>query len=592
MNWATLLRIAPPAFVLVTLGVAPNVGAQPAPVRIVGSMALDSSEFKGEVTDFVAAPAVLRSNVVASVLSAGEVEIAPYGEPEDLGAFASAGIGAVRFDPPFEPPYEITRITFPSFTLNGTPAVFPSVRLCEFDPVVGLVRLETPLVQAAPYVGSSNGLNEVPVHLQVTGKDKIFYWCVDFPSQSATFPNDYPFLRWDARDTERGEFGASFIVTHLGAPVQILIGNMVVSMVCRVPSADLLPIEASGNLGANRRENKFEFSFERPRDIRADGAPMPRNSLRRTDLLFRPAPGPWKVVASAGAGSSTISIGTDVLDSLGGGYWTTQAVDKNGRRAIQSNFVWVPHTFSSLHDRFEPNGRINEATPVTPSPGYINGTPAGDRDFWTFQAKSGDVISAFVSGPPLDGINDMSPVLLLYDSRGRVVASDQIASITYRVPRRPGSGKARPERFTLLVTDAPGTIFSPTHAPRLLNPASYDLIVSVSPADGRLAGDSGPLTAGDSFRFTAVTPSGPAAPHARFVYTVPPSVDGARVTMRIYDVRGRLVRTVVDRAEHAGTRTAAWDATDRDGRTAPSGTYYAHLEIGGFRASRKVTIIR
>src|SRR5690349_20955802 len=46
--------------------------------------------------------------------SPGVVEIAQYGVAEDVATFRSTGFKAVRFDPPFAPPYVISKIRFPS----------------------------------------------------------------------------------------------------------------------------------------------------------------------------------------------------------------------------------------------------------------------------------------------------------------------------------------------------------------------------------------------------------------------------------------------------------------------------------------------
>jgi hypothetical protein len=65
--------------------------------------------------------------------SPGVVEIAQYGAPEEMATFRNGGFKAVRFDPPFAPPYVISKIRFPSLTTNGAPARFLSVRLSDSD---------------------------------------------------------------------------------------------------------------------------------------------------------------------------------------------------------------------------------------------------------------------------------------------------------------------------------------------------------------------------------------------------------------------------------------------------------------------------
>ncbi|MEZ4388538.1 MAG: FlgD immunoglobulin-like domain containing protein [Candidatus Krumholzibacteriia bacterium] len=65
-----------------------------------------------------------------------------------------------------------------------------------------------------------------------------------------------------------------------------------------------------------------------------------------------------------------------------------------------------------------------------------------------------------------------------------------------------------------------------------------------------------------------------------------------RVTLRIHDLRGRAVRTLVDSDQAAGRHDVAWDGRDRQGGLLPSGVYLVQLRVGGTVASRKLTLTR
>ena len=54
------------------------------------------------------------------------------------------------------------------------------------------------------------------------------------------------------------------------------------------------------------------------------------------------------------------------------------------------------------------------------------------------------------------------------------------------------------------------------------------------------------------------------------------------VTLRIYDVGGRLVRTLVDRHLSGATHFVAWDGRDDAGLPAASGVYFYRLKTGEF----------
>jgi len=64
------------------------------------------------------------------------------------------------------------------------------------------------------------------------------------------------------------------------------------------------------------------------------------------------------------------------------------------------------------------------------------------------------------------------------------------------------------------------------------------------------------------------------------------------VTLRIHDVSGRVVRTLVDGARTAGPHAVTWDGRDRAGRVLPAGVYLLRLEAGDASASRKLMRLR
>jgi hypothetical protein len=67
-----------------------------------------------------------------------------------------------------------------------------------------------------------------------------------------------------------------------------------------------------------------------------------------------------------------------------------------------------------------------------------------------------------------------------------------------------------------------------------------------------------------------------------------------RVEVRIYDVGGRVVRRLADRAFAAGMHDLAWDGTDDRGRAVARGVYFTrvHYRDGGFTSNRKLTVLK
>jgi flagellar hook assembly protein FlgD len=64
------------------------------------------------------------------------------------------------------------------------------------------------------------------------------------------------------------------------------------------------------------------------------------------------------------------------------------------------------------------------------------------------------------------------------------------------------------------------------------------------------------------------------------------------VSLKIYNVEGALVVTLMDELRVAGTHVARWDGRTSVGAIAPSGVYFARLEAGGVAETRKVALLK
>jgi hypothetical protein len=64
-----------------------------------------------------------------------------------------------------------------------------------------------------------------------------------------------------------------------------------------------------------------------------------------------------------------------------------------------------------------------------------------------------------------------------------------------------------------------------------------------------------------------------------------------KVSLDVYDVEGRLVRTIVDEVLPAGNHSAFWDGTTNGGQGLAPGTYMSVLTLGDTRIVRKLTLL-
>lgn len=65
-----------------------------------------------------------------------------------------------------------------------------------------------------------------------------------------------------------------------------------------------------------------------------------------------------------------------------------------------------------------------------------------------------------------------------------------------------------------------------------------------------------------------------------------------RVQLGIYDVRGRLVRKLVDGEKPAGAETVVWDGTSDSGTRLGTGVYFVRLVGPGIQATRQAVLLK
>ena len=83
----------------------------------------------------------------------------------------------------------------------------------------------------------------------------------------------------------------------------------------------------------------------------------------------------------------------------------------------------------------------------------------------------------------------------------------------------------------------------------------------------------------------------PFNPSTTIAYSIPEGYTGS-VSLRVYDIRGSLVRTLVEGTMAEGNYSVSWDGKDRSGRVVSSGIYFYRLEAGGFAQVRKMLLLK
>jgi len=81
----------------------------------------------------------------------------------------------------------------------------------------------------------------------------------------------------------------------------------------------------------------------------------------------------------------------------------------------------------------------------------------------------------------------------------------------------------------------------------------------------------------------------PFNPITKIKYDLP---EDALVTIKIFDIMGRNVRTLVNTKQAAGYRFARWNATNDFGESISAGMYIYMIQAGEFRSTKKMVLLK
>lgn len=65
-----------------------------------------------------------------------------------------------------------------------------------------------------------------------------------------------------------------------------------------------------------------------------------------------------------------------------------------------------------------------------------------------------------------------------------------------------------------------------------------------------------------------------------------------QVSLRLFDINGRHLHTLLEHVMPAGVHAIHWDGRDRQGKAVASGVYLYRLQTGNHKITRKMTLLR
>ncbi len=105
---------------------------------------------------------------------------------------------------------------------------------------------------------------------------------------------------------------------------------------------------------------------------------------------------------------------------------------------------------------------------------------------------------------------------------------------------------------------------------------------------GRVAGAADPETPDAGMSSMEQNSPNPFGPRTEIRYSLAEADDA---TLNVYDVEGRLVRTLQEGRQDAGDHTVAWDRRNDAGATVAAGVYFYELTSGGKKFQRKAVVL-
>lgn len=285
-------------------------------------------------------------------------------------------------------------------------------------------------------------------------------------------------------------------------------------------------------------------------------------------------------VVTSGFGIATFNV--PVSGDLPGGY----VITATARTA--SNFGTSEFSPCIVYT----NTPIGSNVAVTPVDGATGGTPV-DLTFDNITTAGNTSLTITDTGPPPPGSYTFGDDPTFYDL---TTTATYTGSIEVCLAYDEGAISGSEADLALLHYDD-----------TLIPPDWVDITASVDTVANVLCGTTtslSPFAIAEPAQPTAIgdTPATPTEfalhpcapnpfnPITTIRYDIPTS--GAHVEISVYDVTGRRVRTLVDRAQSGGRQLVTWDGRDDRGQGVASGVYFYRMSAGSFVQTRKMVLLK
>lgn len=141
---------------------------------------------------------------------------------------------------------------------------------------------------------------------------------------------------------------------------------------------------------------------------------------------------------------------------------------------------------------------------------------------------------------------------------------------------------------SLIFMNYPGVAYNPENSPSPIWRYNRRLNGVDSPSEIPNAVDDDPAPLPEQFSLGQNYPN-PFNPDTQIGFSVPVR---SRVTVKIFDILGRLVTTLIDETVPAGNHSVIWHGVDSEGDPVPSGIYLYSIKTGEYSRARKMVLVK
>jgi hypothetical protein len=93
-------------------------------------------------------------------------------------------------------------------------------------------------------------------------------------------------------------------------------------------------------------------------------------------------------------------------------------------------------------------------------------------------------------------------------------------------------------------------------------------------------------------QYSLTSTPNPFNPSTQATFAIPSEAGIVPVVLRVYDVTGRIVRTLVDGTRGPGYHHVVWDGNDAAGKASSAGVYLLRIEAGAWSSVEKLTLVK